>query len=62
MISPATIDAAVEALLHDPEADMATTCEPIESLGDLLNGNNVKVVIGDAGYAIYFSRSPMPHC
>lgn len=60
MISPATIDAAVEALLHDPEADMATTCEPIESLGDLLNGNNVKVVIGDAGYAIYFSRSPMP--
>ena len=60
VISPATIDAAVNALLHDPQADMATTCEPLESLGDLLNGNNVKVVIGDAGYAIHFSRSPMP--
>ncbi len=60
VISPATIDAAVNALLADPNADIATTCEPIGSLGDLLNGNNVKVVIGDGGYAIYFSRSPMP--
>ena len=60
MISPDTIDKAVEALLDDDEADMATTCEPIDSLWDLLNGNNVKVVIGDKGYALHFSRSPMP--
>lgn len=60
VLSPATIDRAVEALLSDPDADMSTTCEPIENLGDLLNGNNVKVVVGNAGYAIYFSRSPMP--
>ena len=60
VISPATIDQAVEALLADDAADIATTCEPIESLWDLLNGNNVKVVVGDRGYAIYFSRSPMP--
>lgn len=59
-ISPNVIDAAVEALLSDPSADIATTCEPIASLGELLNGNNVKVVVGDAGYALYFSRSPMP--
>ena len=39
---------------------MATTCEPIESLWELLNGNNVKVVVGDKGYALHFSRSPMP--
>lgn len=60
VISPATIDRAVEALTQDETADMATTCEPIESLWELLNGNNVKVVIGDGGYALYFSRSPMP--
>ncbi|MEP6788243.1 MAG: 3-deoxy-manno-octulosonate cytidylyltransferase [Acidobacteriota bacterium] len=60
MISPDTIDTAVEALSNDPAADIATTWEPIESLGELLNGNNVKVVIGDAGYAVHFSRSPMP--
>jgi len=60
MISPETIDRAVEALLLDDNADMSTTYEPIESLWDLLNGNNVKVVVGDNGYALYFSRSPFP--
>jgi 3-deoxy-manno-octulosonate cytidylyltransferase (CMP-KDO synthetase) len=60
MIAPETIDAAVQALIDDEDADMATTCEPIESLGDLLNGNIVKVVVGESGYALYFSRSPMP--
>ncbi len=60
VISPNTIDAAVEAFLGDLSADIATTCEPVESLGELLNGNNVKVVVGGAGYALHFSRSPMP--
>ncbi len=61
LISPDTIDAAVSALLDDPNADMSTTCEPITDLWcELLNGNVVKVVIGDEGYALYFSRSPMP--
>ena len=60
LISSDTIDAAVNALIDDPDADMATTCEPIESLRELLNGNNVKVVVGGNGYALHFSRSPMP--
>lgn len=60
LISPDTIDAVVGALLDDPEAEMSTSCEQIESLAELLNGNNVKVVVGENGYALYFSRSPMP--
>ena len=60
VISPATIDQAVEALLDDDNADIATTSEPFESLCELLNGSNVKVVVGDRGYALHFSRSPMP--
>jgi 3-deoxy-manno-octulosonate cytidylyltransferase (CMP-KDO synthetase) len=60
MIAPETIDIAVKSLISDEDADMATTCEPIESVDDLLNGNIVKVVIGDSGYALYFSRSPVP--
>jgi 3-deoxy-manno-octulosonate cytidylyltransferase (CMP-KDO synthetase) len=61
MISPDTIDAAVEALIGDEHADMSTTCEPITDLwSELLNGNVVKVVTGGNGYALYFSRSPMP--
>lgn len=60
VISPATIDLAVNAVVDDGSADIATTCEPIENLADLLNPNIVKVVVGDSGYAIYFSRSPIP--
>lgn len=61
LIAPETIDAAVCALLDDAQADMSTTCEPIRDLSrELLNFNIVKVVVGDKGYALYFSRSPMP--
>jgi len=61
MISPDTIDAAVDAFLADPQADIATTSEPItDKWCELLNGDVVKVVAGDNGYALYFSRSPMP--
>lgn len=60
VISPDTIDAAVNAILSDDTTDIATTSEPIDDTGELWNGNVVKVVTGDTGYAIYFSRSPMP--
>jgi 3-deoxy-manno-octulosonate cytidylyltransferase (CMP-KDO synthetase) len=60
LISPETIDRAVQALIDDDATDISTTWEPINSLGELLNGNNVKVVVGDSGYALYFSRSPFP--
>jgi 3-deoxy-manno-octulosonate cytidylyltransferase (CMP-KDO synthetase) len=60
VISPETIDRAVAALLEADEADMSTTWEPIDGLWELLDGNNVKVVVGDDGFALHFSRSPMP--
>jgi len=61
IISPETIDAAVEALINDRDADMSTTCEPLTDLwGELLNFNVVKVVRRDDGRALYFTRSPVP--
>ncbi|MCC6328441.1 MAG: 3-deoxy-manno-octulosonate cytidylyltransferase [Acidobacteria bacterium] len=60
LISPETIDRAVYALVRDQSVDIATTYEPIESIEELLNGNVVKVVMNDAGHALYFSRSPLP--
>ena len=60
LISPQTIDRAVDALITDDAADLSTTWEPIESLGDLLNGNNVKLTVDNDGNAMYFSRSPFP--
>ena len=59
-ISPFTIELAVEALIDDQTTDIATTCEAINDISDLLNGNVVKVVTNAEGYAVYFSRSPMP--
>lgn len=61
LISPDTIDATVQALIDDDDADISTASEPITSLWDeILNFNVVKVVVGQNGYALYFSRSPMP--
>ncbi|MBI1764745.1 MAG: 3-deoxy-manno-octulosonate cytidylyltransferase [Acidobacteria bacterium] len=61
LIEPATIDAAVAPLLADASIVMSTTCEPIESAADLLNPNVVKVVTDTAGFALYFSRNPIPY-
>lgn len=61
LISPETIERAVEALSGDPEAEAATTCEPIENAADVLSSDVVKVVTDERGRALYFSRSPVPY-
>jgi 3-deoxy-manno-octulosonate cytidylyltransferase (CMP-KDO synthetase) len=60
LISPKTIDLAVEALIADPSADISTTCERITDVDDVLSPDIVKVVMDDASNALYFSRSPIP--
>ncbi len=60
LIEPSTIEAAVAPLLADPSIVMSTTCEPIESAEDALKPNVVKVVVDRAGFALYFSRNPIP--
>ncbi len=59
-IPPATIERAVAAILEDGAADIATTCEKIEDYRDVLSPDVVKVVTDVNGYALYFSRSPVP--
>ena len=61
LIAPRTIERAVEALLADPDAAVATTCELIESAADVLSPDVVKVVTDERGYALYFSRAPVPY-
>ena len=60
LIAPATIDAAVNALIDNPTADVATTCEAITNIADVISPNVVKVVTDAGGNALYFSRSPIP--
>ena len=60
LIAPETIERAVEALLSNEDASVATTCEAVESASDVLSSDVVKVVIDESGRALYFSRSPVP--
>jgi 3-deoxy-manno-octulosonate cytidylyltransferase (CMP-KDO synthetase) len=60
LISPRTIELAVEAIIETPEADMVTSCEEINDPADVLSRDIVKVVIDKNGFALYFSRAPIP--
>ena len=59
-IEAATIEAALEPLLLDEKILMATTCEPVDSVADVMNPNVVKVVRDKDSFALYFSRNPIP--
>ncbi|MCD9189373.1 MAG: 3-deoxy-manno-octulosonate cytidylyltransferase [Pyrinomonadaceae bacterium] len=59
-ISPKTIETAVETMLNDDSADIVTTCERIADAKDVISPDCVKVVTDANGYALYFSRSPVP--
>ncbi len=60
LISPLTIEKAVDAILQDKTIQMATTCEPIDDIEDVLSSDVVKVVTDENDFALYFSRSPIP--
>ena len=58
---PAALIDQCAGLLTDPGADLGTLASPLERAEDMHNPNAVKVVCDDAGFALYFSRSPIPY-
>lgn len=53
---------ATAMLLHDkPGAAMATVCHPLHDIEEVMNPNVVKVVLDREGFALYFSRAPIPY-
>jgi 3-deoxy-manno-octulosonate cytidylyltransferase (CMP-KDO synthetase) len=60
LIDPETIDRAVNALVEDPTAQMATTFESITEASDVVSQSMVKVTVDEHGYATSFSRNPIP--
>ncbi len=60
LIEPAMIEAAVMPLLADPSIQMGTLKTPLTSLEEYRNPNVVKVVTDRQGFALYFSRAPIP--
>ena len=61
MIEPDSIDSAIKLLIDDQNADMATLIREINNEEEIQNPNTVKAVKDNNGYAMYFSRSPIPY-
>lgn len=60
MIPPAVIDQVAANLTGHAGAGIATLCESISDIAELLDPNAVKVVFDSHGMALYFSRATIP--
>ena len=60
LVSPKDVDLAVSSLINDPSVQASTLKTRILRPEDLLDPNVVKVVTDMAGFALYFSRAPIP--
>ncbi|MSV30327.1 MAG: 3-deoxy-manno-octulosonate cytidylyltransferase [Bryobacterales bacterium] len=61
LIDPSAIDAAILPLVEEPDIVMCTLKKKIEDPREILDSNVVKVVTDRRGFALYFSRSTIPH-
>ncbi|WP_263079980.1 3-deoxy-manno-octulosonate cytidylyltransferase [Endozoicomonas sp. Mp262] len=60
LIPPSVINQVARNLCQADTAGAATLCEPLSSTEQLFDPHIVKVVSDQQGYALYFSRAPMP--
>ncbi|MEZ6087493.1 MAG: 3-deoxy-manno-octulosonate cytidylyltransferase [Pirellulaceae bacterium] len=60
-IEPSAIDQVIELLQQHPDAYAATLATPIRNARNFADPNCVKVVLAADRFALYFSRSPIPH-
>lgn len=60
LMPPALVRQAAALLAGDTEAHLASLCHPLHSVEEWLNPNVVKLVMDRRGYALYFSRAPIP--
>lgn len=61
LIRPGVIDAAVEPFLQTEPPRMGTVATPIADEEEHQDPSVVKVVVDASGYALYFSRAPIPY-
>ncbi|MEC4750448.1 3-deoxy-manno-octulosonate cytidylyltransferase [Methylomicrobium sp. Wu6] len=60
LIDPAYLRAAAAVLAGQQRAGIATLAAEIRNSEEIFNPNAVKVVLNRNGYALYFSRAPIP--
>jgi 3-deoxy-manno-octulosonate cytidylyltransferase (CMP-KDO synthetase) len=61
LIDPKLIQQVAIDLNAHAQASIATVCHAIHDKETMLNPNVVKVVVDSQGYAMYFSRAPIPY-
>lgn len=61
LIEPHALDYVAELLTRHHDASMATLASPLHCMDQYSDPNCVKVVVGEFGQALYFSRSSIPH-
>lgn len=61
LIRPEMIDAAIRPLIEDKNVNVSTLKTRITAEADFRDPNIVKVVTDKDGFALYFSRSPIPY-
>ena len=62
LILPEDIDNVVEPFFIDPGLNVSTLKVRLKKERDILDPNVTKVVTDERGFALYFSRSPIPFC
>jgi len=62
LLPPANVAQVAALLAAEPGAALATLATPLRSLHEHLDPDVVKVVCDRRGYALYFSRAPIPWC
>jgi 3-deoxy-manno-octulosonate cytidylyltransferase (CMP-KDO synthetase) len=60
LLDPVAVDTAINALLEEPAAAIATVATPIKTPADIMDPNVVKTVLDFDNNGIYFSRAPIP--
>jgi 3-deoxy-manno-octulosonate cytidylyltransferase (CMP-KDO synthetase) len=60
-LNPKTLNQLISYMLKNEKVYMATLAQRIDKRKDLSDPNIVKVVMDKNGYALYFSRSPLPY-
>ncbi len=60
LIPKSLIEQTALSLIEHPDAGMSSLCTPIDCAEDAFDPNVVKVVLQNEGYAMYFSRAPIP--
>jgi len=60
MVHPQMIDQSIEPMIEDSSIGVVNLTAPIKTIEEHNDPNCVKVVLDKKGFAIYFSREPIP--